>query len=323
MEKNPKILLISCSIHKKGNSYLALLEAERGIKSKGLETDWLYLNEYYLANGSIRKDFSEAISKVKEADGIIWGTPVYFGAWNSMAQEFLQELIKNNVCLFPKVMGFVVVGAKRNGGQETTITFASWDLIREGACGVNDGYPVSQFGGTCVGGLIGDVKKDKEGLEMSYNVGKRVAETVMIIREGRQSADIKIIEWPPKGKWSRCRGCAECPARTKNDYKCKFSDDDLHKVHKSIVEADGIMPMDYNLRFFERTRYLRRDNYRLTYHVVYITHPKWIPLFIKQNAILVGRHFNKYVSLIKTGRSKLSLEKQIYLPIGYVNPYLK
>jgi len=331
MEKSPKILLISSSIHQKGNSYLALKEAERGVLTRGGEVEWLHLNEYFMADGTTKGEMPKAVFRVKQADGIIWGTPVYFGAWNSLSQEFYQmlkgEYDYKRFSLYKKVVGFVAVGAKRNGGQETTITFASWDLMGLGACVVNDGYPVSQFGGTCVGGSIGDVRNDKEGLEMCFNLGKRVAETAMIIQNGDlRKTEAKIFKWRPDGRYGRCRGCAECPSRTaiagNLDYKCKYYDDALQEVHKEIMKAEGIMPFIYDLRFFERTRYLRRDNYRLTYHVAMMPEPKWIPLFIKQNAILCGReYFYQYVDLVATGREKLTLEKQIYEPIGYKRIY--
>lgn len=323
-----KIVLIASSIHKKGNSQLALEYAEKAVKEKGLETDWIILNEYFSVDGT-HKDVKDIVEKVKNADGIIWGTPVYFGAWTSLAQEFYEILKEEKVSLFPKPIGFVVVGAKRNGGQETTVTFASWDLMDLGACIVNDGYPVSQFGGICVGGLIGGVLKDKEGLDMCFNIGKRVAETAMILKAGdiNASDEIKAISWPQAGNFYRCRACAECPDINKHnrgeDYKCRYADDDIHKLHNDIVGANIIIPNGYDLRFHERTRYLRRDNYRLTYHVVYIPEPRYIPLFMKENSILVRNNADQYAKLIVSGIKKVKIEKQIYEPIGHENPYIK
>ena len=322
-----KILLIACSIHKRGNSQIALEYAERGAKEKGAETEWIILNEYFFDNGERKGDLSLLVEKVKSADGIIWGTPVYFGAWTSLAQEFFEILKAQNVSLFPKPVSFTVVGAKRNGGQETTVVFAGWDLMELGACLINDGYPVSQFGGVCVGGLIGDVEKDKEGLEMAYSAGKRTAETAMILKSGKMEGEVKTFFWPAKGKFSRCRGCPTCPDYTafieKKDFKCRFFDDDMNKLHREIMEATVIIPNGYDLKFHERTRYLRRDNYRLTYHVVLMPEPRFIPLFLKENCILVRREAESYAKLIASGVKKVKTEAQIYEPIGYENPYFK
>lgn len=312
------ILLISSSIHKNGNSKIALLKAKEAVESKGLNTKLVELN----------KGIDEGIIElVKEADGIIWATPVYFGAWNSLSQKLYEKLKKEKVNLFPKVVGFIAVGAKRNGGQETTITFAGWDLMKLGACMVNDGYPVSQFGGTCVAGIEGTIN-DEQGLEMCFNLGKRVAETAMIINAGNQILyqKVKKFYWAPKGNF-KCRACANCPSKMKfdkgEDYKCIYDDDDMIKWHKKIMEADIIIPIRYNLAFHERTRYLRRDNYRLTYHIVKIPQPKWIPLFIKQNCILARKHIKKYAKIIKQGRNLVELDAQIYEPRGHEkNPYI-
>jgi multimeric flavodoxin WrbA len=308
-----KILLISSSIHKNPNSEIALKEAEKAIKERGLEIEWLKLRDGF------------NVEAIKEADGFIWATPVYFGAWNGLSQDFYNLIKKEN--LFGKVFGMIAVGAKRNGGQETTITFAGWDLMKTGACMVNDGYPVSQFGGTCVAGIEGTID-DEKGLEMCYNLGRRVAETAQIIQAGNDILyeKVKSFLWAPKGNF-RCRACPQCPSKDKfdrgEDYKCIYDDDDMIKWHKKIMEADIIYPIRYNLTFHERTRYLRRDNYRLTYHIAKITEPKWIPLFIKQNCILARKNIKKYAKIIKQGRKLIEFEAQIYEPIGHEkNPYL-
>jgi len=327
----PNILLIASSIHKHGNSQIALEYAEKGAKEKGVETDWIILNEYFFEDGSRKEDVSELIDKVKKADGIIWGSPVYFGAWTSLAQEFYEILKEKEISLYPKPVSFVVVGAKRNGGQETTITFASWDLMELGACVVNDGYPISQFGGTCMAGPIGAIEHDEYGKLMCFNVGKRVAETAMILRAGNTDEvsenDISIIHWPLKGEFSRCRACVQCPDpelhERGDDYKCKFADDDMSGLHRELVSANVIIPERYDLRFHERTRYLRRDNYRLTYHVVYILEPRQIPLFMKHNCILARKNSGNYARLVVSGRKKVKPEVQIYEPVGHEeNPYV-
>lgn len=309
------ILLIGSSI-RKGNSEKALKFAKIGIKEKGLKTETLLLNKYFLPDGS-HKDLTEAIDQVRRADGIVWSTPVYFGAWTSLAQEFFEELQEKKVRLFPKVVGMISVGAKRNGGQETTITFASWDLMGLGACFVNDGYPISQFGGTCVAGPIGGLEHDEQGKRMCYNLGKRIAETVSILKAGTPTGEVQEIYFPLKGNFHRCKGCVTCPGNSKEDYKCRNTEDDMLRAHIAIMSADIITPIGYDARFHERTRYLRRDNYRLTYHVVNISEQRDIPLFLKQNAILARKNAEEYAKLIKSGRKKVNTETQIYEPIGH------
>jgi multimeric flavodoxin WrbA len=324
--QKPLILLVACSIHKKGNSEIALEYAEEEIKKYPVKIEKVVLNRYFLKDGSHR-NIQEVVDKVRKADGILFSTPVYFGAWTSLAQDLLEEMRKRKVSLFPKVVAFISVGAKRNGGQETTILFAGWDLMNLGACLVNDGYPISQFGGTCMAGAVGTMRHDEYGKNMCRGVGKRIAETALILKAGDYSAKVKKLNWPLKGKFHRCWACAVCPNpvahKRGDDYKCRNYGDDMHKLHSKIVNANLIIPTGYDLKFEERTRYLRRDNYRLTYHIAYVSELRYFPLFIKLNCILARKHLEKYAKLIQSGRERIKTSTPIYQPIGHENPYLK
>ena len=238
----------------------------------------------------------------------------------SLNEESARDSIKEQIDLFPKVVGFVVSGAKRSGGQETTIVFTGMDVMNLGACVVNDGYPISQFGGVNWAGLVGhSAENDDFGIRTSIGVGSRVAETTLIIKNGNLDEEVKQFDWAPKGNFHRCRACDVCPnpeAKDK-DYKCRNHADDMEKFHKQIIESNLIYPVNYDLKFEERTRYLRRDNYRLTYHVVELPDPKWFPLFIKLNCVLTTRHSRDYARLITSGRKKIKTSIPIYEPVGH------
>jgi multimeric flavodoxin WrbA len=74
-------------------------------------------------------DMEEIITQLIEADGIIFGSPVYFGGVTAQLKAFMdrtQPLLrysKNKFknCLRNKVGGALVVGGNRNGGLEATI----------------------------------------------------------------------------------------------------------------------------------------------------------------------------------------------------------
>lgn len=313
MEKaiNSKILLVSCSIRGMGsNTNIALDACQEGIADSEIKKVFL-------------KDSPFPIDEISWANGIIFATPVYFGDSSSYLFELIRELNKRRISLRGKVVGFCAVGAKRNGGQETTIEWNAWDVMGLGACVVNDGAPISQFGGVVVAGKHGTAKDDKEGMDVCKYLGKRVEETVKILLGGNLNEKTIIRKWDMK-KLSkgldRCGACLDgssCPLPINEDYKCRNKTDNMGKIHSWLMEANGIIPSRLNMRFVERTRYLRRDNYRLTYHVVKITHPRFIHIFIKENSILCRKYFEQYVSLIASGRKKLTLTKQIYEPIGY------
>jgi len=139
-------------------------------------TDTLALKEEKLA---------ELMERVASADGIVLISPVYFGDRSSVANKLLQlsgihDLLKG------KVFGMASVGAKRNGGQETTIIYSLLEALNQNALVVGNGPPTSQYGGTAVGGKKGTVADDAWGLETSYGTGTRVAHVSEILEKGRQ-----------------------------------------------------------------------------------------------------------------------------------------
>ena len=310
MAQKPLCLLIGCSNRSSptANTEIALRASAKGIGDL-MEIKYYSLKFQYIPKETILK-----------AKGIIFAIPVYFGNYSYLFSDFLYYLKSNKIELYPKVVGFISIGAKRNGGQETTIISAAWDIMEIGACVVNDGHPISQFGGTCVAGNKEMVLEDKEGLEMCRNLGRRVAETALILQEGTLKAKTIIRKWDTKKLGEGlfpCLACDKCPyPERKEDYGCIILDN-MRNLHSWLLEADGIEPKGLSMRFVERTRYLRRDNYRLTYAVVKINDIRQIPIFIKENSILCRKYHKKYTSLIKSGRERVKTLTTIYEPIGY------
>lgn len=122
----------------------------------------------------------------RNAAGIILGSPVYFGDRSSVANKFMQITNKHKY-LKDKVFGMVTVGAKRNGGQETTCIYGLYDALMQEAIGVGNGPDTSQYGGTVVAGDLHKAPGDLNGLDRCIEVGQRVAAVADIVRSGRQT----------------------------------------------------------------------------------------------------------------------------------------
>ncbi len=119
-----------------------------------------------------------------DAAGIILSTPVYFGDRSSVANKFMQ-LTNKHKQLKNKVFGMVTVGAKRNGGQETTCIYGLYEALMQEAIGVGNGPDTSQYGGTVVAGDMHSATADTSGLDRCYEVGQRVAAVARIVHHGR------------------------------------------------------------------------------------------------------------------------------------------
>jgi multimeric flavodoxin WrbA len=133
---------------------------------------------------AIYDDVPGLLEKMASADGILMGSPVYFGNVSSQLKILMDRSrpLRREFKLKNKVGGALAVGASRNGGQETTINAIHHYLLIQDAILVGDGEPLAHYGGTGVGGPAGDTVSDDPGLETSRNLGRRVAELAQLIK---------------------------------------------------------------------------------------------------------------------------------------------
>lgn len=129
--------------------------------------------------------FHELLKKVENSDGIVLGTPVYFGDRSSIANKFLQ-LTQKYKTLKDKAFGVVSVGAKRNGGQETANIYTLQEAMAQDAVVVGNGPKTAQYGGTVWAGDAGKAIGDEFGLETCYGVGRQVAQLSEILKKGKE-----------------------------------------------------------------------------------------------------------------------------------------
>lgn len=185
-----KVMGIIGSPRKDGNTAYLVEKALEAAKDAGAEVESIHLTklEMELCNacdickltGECPKDddINEILSKLQEAQGIIIGSPVYFGNVSAQLKILMDRSrpLRADFKLKDKVCGAIAVGASRNGGQETTIAAIHEFLLIHDAIVVGDGSPFAHYGGTGAAGPAGDVQNDEIGIETSKNLGKRVAE---------------------------------------------------------------------------------------------------------------------------------------------------
>jgi multimeric flavodoxin WrbA len=163
------------------NSETALAAALWEVVQSGCEIDHISLSEFFLASGKVRNaDILK--NKLMESDGILVSGPVYFGDRSSLLQNMINFILDDEQLqenLNNKIYAGIAVGAKRNGGQETSLVYNLYDFVRLGMLGVgNDSDTTSQYGGTCHAGDVGTAHKDDYGIGTSLGTGRRLAEVV-------------------------------------------------------------------------------------------------------------------------------------------------
>jgi multimeric flavodoxin WrbA len=121
-----KILAISCSPQKHGNTETLLDEALKGAQQEGVDVELYSVSgktiqpcdscrTCWKAGGChIQDDMQELYKKLLEANGIIFGTPIYLYSLNAQAKTIMDRtfaLDHHQTSLANKVGGVVVVAA--------------------------------------------------------------------------------------------------------------------------------------------------------------------------------------------------------------------
>ena len=268
------------------NSEIALAVALWEVKQKGGQIEHLSLSEYFTESYD-ESHLEEFKHKLIEADGFILSTPVYFGDRGSLAQSLI-ELFKNDdelrAAVMDKTYAGLAVGAKRNGGQETTLIYQLMDMINCGLLGMgNDSDTTSQYGGTGVAGDIGTMPKDEYGLNTAMGTGRRIANVTRMLKMGRDrriKGRPRVMFWILQDKDEvafntvnrliqtnaddldasvfnlvdqhifRCLACDICPTHIDLDeeYRCiiKTNRDDFSDLHEQFLDMDAIIPVTYS-----------------------------------------------------------------------------
>ena len=103
-----KVLLLNGSPHEKGCTYTALCEVAGALEKNGIETEIFQIGNKPVAGcigcGSCRKTgrcvfeggVNEFVEKAKEADGFIFGSPVYYANASGQISSFLDRAFYSN-----------------------------------------------------------------------------------------------------------------------------------------------------------------------------------------------------------------------------------
>ncbi len=180
-----KVLAINGSARKNGNTDILLKTVLEELECARIDSEIISLADKDIDsckacftcggknNCTFNKDvFHEIFNKMKEADGIILGSPVYSANISSKLQALLERasvVADMNPGIFTHKIGVSVVASRRGGALNTVDTinhfFLNHEMFVVGSTYWNMGY----------GKLPGDVNEDKEALENMKNLGKNMA----------------------------------------------------------------------------------------------------------------------------------------------------
>ena len=188
-----KVILLNGSPHEKGTTMRALSEAARVLNENGIETEIINVGDkpvrgcigcgYCAKNGEcvVKDDMvNDLVKKIKESDGLVIGSPVYYASINGTLKCILDRAFYSSRGGFAFKPAAAVVVARRAG------TTSAFDDINK-YFGISNMPVVSSTYWNNVHGVnSSDVEKDEEGLQTVRNLAKNMAWLIKCIDKGKE-----------------------------------------------------------------------------------------------------------------------------------------
>jgi multimeric flavodoxin WrbA len=179
-----KVIGIVGSPRKGGNTETLTAHTLKAIAEEGLETELISLSGLDIKPCNacracakeercpIEDDLFPIYLKMREADGIILASPVYYGSATALIKALMERaghISQSGRETFKGKVGGPLVVARRAGQNFTVAQLTFWFEI------LGMVVPGSTYWNIAFGREIGDVSKDEEGMRTAWNFGKNVA----------------------------------------------------------------------------------------------------------------------------------------------------
>lgn len=188
-----KVLMLNGSPKANGNTYTALLEIGKQLNKENIEYEIMQIGGAPMRdcigcgrcteNGCIFSDggVNEFIAKAKEADGFVFGTPVYYAHPSGRILSFLDRVFYSGGRAFKFKPAASVAVARRAG------TTASFDCLNK-YFGISQ-MPVagSTYWNNVHGAVPGEVSFDEEGMRTMRNLARNLAWMIKCFDAGKKN----------------------------------------------------------------------------------------------------------------------------------------
>ena len=186
-----KILLINGSPNENGCTYTALSELSAQLEKHGVECELLYLGTQPVSGctacracGKLGKCvIDDAVNKIgarlAEFDGIVMGSPVYYGAPSGQICSFLDRLFFAFGGKMAGKLAASVVSCRRGGAT------AAFDRLNKYPAMNNMVIVGSQYWNQIHGSNAAQAREDAEGLQTMRVLGENMAWLLKCIEAGK------------------------------------------------------------------------------------------------------------------------------------------
>ena len=196
MEKKLKVLLLNGSPRKDGNIALALGEMEKVFAGLGVEYETIQLGREdirgCIACESCRRThrcaFNDIVNEIavkfEAADGLVIGSPVYYGSANGTLMSALQRLFYSTHFDKSLKVGASVVSARRSG---CTATF---DELNKFFTLSNMPVATSRYWNNIYGWEPGEGRVDAEGMQVMRVLARNMVFLMKSIALGKEQVGL-------------------------------------------------------------------------------------------------------------------------------------
>ena len=176
-----KVLMLNGSAKTNGNTYTALNEIGKQLSAEGIDYEIFQIGGNPIRdcigcgqcteNGCVftDDDVNTFIAKAKEADGFIFGTPVYYAHPSGRILSFLDRVFYSSGYVFRHKPGAAITVARRGGNS------ASFDCLNK-YFGISEmPVPGSTYWNITFGAAPGEDAYDLEGMQTMRTLGENMA----------------------------------------------------------------------------------------------------------------------------------------------------
>ena len=195
-----RILLLNGSPHANGCTATALKEMISVFEAEGIETELIQVGNkdvrgcvscgFCYKNGKcvVNDIVNEIAPKFEAADGLVVGSPVYYGSPNATLIALMDRLFYSTSFSKQMKVGAAVVSCRRGGNS------ASFDVLNKYF--TISGMPVasSTYWNQVHGFTAEDVKKDLEGLQTMRNLARNMAFMIRAIADAKEKYGLPQVE---------------------------------------------------------------------------------------------------------------------------------
>ena len=194
------ITLLNGSPHPNGCTAAALQEMIRVFEAEGVETELIQVGNKdirgCIACGSCGKTgkcvfddlVKEVAPKFEAADGLVVGSPVYYGSPNGTILSFMDRLFYSTPFSKHLKVGAAVVSCRRGGNT------ASFDVLNKYFTISSMPIAASTYWNQVHGFTAADVAKDKEGLQTMRNLARNMAFMIKAIADAKEKYGCPELE---------------------------------------------------------------------------------------------------------------------------------